>query len=112
MVRRIQGNNYSFEVVSKNEGKNFCFFIKAIDEVTGRFSCVNNLNAILSEFDVGIDDPRVEDSMWVVTKESAHHLEETGNQFLWDSSFLDYFERQLDEDRRLGEWENVISSIS
>jgi len=108
MIVGIEGRKYSFEVISENEDEDICFFIKAIDKHTGRFSCINNLNAILSEFNIGIDDPKIEDSMWVLTKEDARHLEKTAKQFLSDSSFLNYLEKQLDEDRMLGEWENQI----
>ena len=108
MITYIQGKKYNFEIVSQNKGQDFCFFIKAIDKHTRRFSCINNLNAILSEFHVGTDDPKVADSMWVVAKEDAHYLEKTAKQFLLDRLFLNYLEKQLDEDRTLGEWENKI----
>jgi hypothetical protein len=49
--------------------------------------------------------------MWVLTKEDARYLEKTARQFLSDPSFRDYFEKQLDEDRRLGEWENQITTL-
>jgi hypothetical protein len=108
MITIIEGEKYNYEIVSENEDEDFCFFIKAIDKLTGRFSCINNLNAILSEFNVGIDDPKIEDSMWVLTKENARHLEKTAKQFLSDPLFRDYLEKRLDEDRMLGEWENQI----
>lgn len=109
MITKIKEKKYSFEVISENEDENLCFFIKAIHKLTGRFSCINNLNAILSEFNIGIDDPKNEDSMWVVTKEDARHLEKTARQILSDPSFRDYLEKRLDEDRTLGEWENKIT---
>ncbi len=104
---RVQSEKYNFEIVSEDEDS--YFFIKAIDIHTGRYSCINNLNAILSEFNIGIDDPKVEDSMWVLTKEDACYLEKTAKQILSDPSFRDYLERQLDEDRMSGEWENKIT---
>ncbi|MCK4673841.1 hypothetical protein KAT67_07650 [candidate division WOR-3 bacterium] len=108
MITKIEGEKYNYEIVSKNEDEDLCFFIRAIDKLTGRFSCINNLNAILSEFNIGIDDPKVEDSMWVLTKEDVRYLRGTAKQFLSDPSFRNYLERQLDEDRTLGEWENKI----
>ena len=108
MITKIEGRKYGFEVISENEDEVFCFFIKAMDKLTGRYSCINNLNAILSEFNIGIDDPKIEDSMWVLTKEDACYLEKTAKQFLSDPSFRDYLEQQLDEDRMSGEWENKI----
>jgi len=109
MITKIKGRKYSFEVISENEDKDSCFFIKAIDKHTGRYSCINNLNAILSEFNIGIDDPKIEDSMWVLTRKDACYLEKTAKQILLDPLFRDYLERQLDEDRMLGEWENKIT---
>jgi len=109
MITEIEGEKYYYEIVSENEDEDLCFFIKAIHKLTGRFSCINDLNAILSEFNIGIDDPKVEDSMWLLTKENARHLEKTARQILSDQLFRDYLERQLDEDRMLGEWENKIT---
>jgi len=103
----IQGSKYNFDIVSQNEGNDFCFFIRAICKSTKRTSCINNLNPILSEFNVEVDDPKYQDSSWVVTKKEACNLEAKGNQFLSDSSFRDYIESRLDEDRAVGEWENV-----
>ena len=102
----IQGRKYNFEIVSQNGRNDFCFFIRAICKSTKRTSCINNLNAILSEFNVEVDDPKYHDSSWVVTKEEAYSLEVKGKQFLSDSSFRDYIEGCLDEDRVLSEWEN------
>lgn len=112
MITKIKGRKYCFEVISENEDEDLCFFIKAIDKLTGRYSCINNLNVILSEFNIGIDDPKIEDSMWVLTKEDTRHLEKTAKQFLSDSSFRNYLEKRLDEDRTLGEWENQIILIT
>ena len=109
MITKIEGEKYNYEIVSENEDEDICFFIKAIHKLTGRYSCINNLNAILSEFNIGIDDPKNEDSMWVLTKENACYLEKTARQILSDPSFRDYLEKWLDEDRILGEWENKIT---
>ena len=103
----IQGSKYDFEIVSQNKKNDFCFFIRAICKSTKRTSCINNLNIILSEFNVEVDDPKYQDSSWVVTKKEACNLEAKGNQFLSESSFRDYIESCLDEDRAVGEWENV-----
>lgn len=108
MITKIEGEKYNYEIASENEDEDFCFFIKAIHKRTGRYSCINNLNAILSEFNIGIDDPKVEDSMWPVTRKDARYLEKTAKHILSDPSFRDYLERQLDDDRTFGEWENQI----
>lgn len=107
MISLIQGKKYDFEIVSQNECSGFCFFIRATCKSTKRTSCINNLNPILSEFNVNLDDPKYHDSSWVVKKKEAYRLETEGKQFLSDFSFRDYIESCLDEDRALGEWENV-----
>jgi len=107
MIIFVQGRKYNFEIVSHNGRKDFCFFIRAICKSTKRTSCINNLNTILSEFNVELDDPKFLDSTWVVTREEAYNLEGKAKQFLSDSSFRDYIESHLDEDRALGEWENI-----
>jgi len=107
MISFIQGKKYDFEIVSQNGRNDFCFFIRAICNSTKRTSCINNLNTILSEFNVEVDEPKYQDSSWVVTKKEAYRLAAKGKQFLSDSSFRDYIESRLDEDRTLGEWENI-----
>lgn len=107
MISFIQGKKYDFEIVSQNGRDDFCFFIRAICKSTKRTSCINNLNTILSEFDVEVDEPKYQDSSWVVTKKEAYRLEAKCKQFLSASSFRDYIESRLDEDRTLGEWENI-----
>ena len=107
MTISIQGRKYNFEVVSQNERNDFYFFIRAICKSTKRVSCINNLNTILSEFNIEVDDPKFWDSTWVVTREEAYNLEGKAKQFLSDSSSRDYIESHLDEDRVLGEWETI-----
>ncbi|MHC1565862.1 MAG: hypothetical protein ACXQS6_06055 [Candidatus Syntropharchaeales archaeon] len=103
----VQGKKYDFEVVAEYEPPVFCFFIEAKCRTTGRFSCINNLNAVLSAFKIETDDPKTADSMWVVGKDEIDDFVDTAREFLSDSCFLDYLERCLDEDRMEGEWENV-----
>ena len=104
----IKGQKYNFEIASYNGKEDFCFFIRAICKSTRRFSCINNLNAILSVFEIDVNDPKVADSMWVVTESMVYKFVDIMRQFLSDVSCLNYLERQLDEDRTLGEWENVL----
>jgi hypothetical protein len=106
MITKINGSKYKFEIVSEKNEQDSCFFIKAKSMSTRRTSCINNLNPILSEFNISGDDPKAADSMWVVTKAEADYFKFVARQFLTDPSFLDYLERKLDEDRRFGEWEN------
>ncbi|MDH5684293.1 MAG: hypothetical protein OEZ20_07510 [candidate division WOR-3 bacterium] len=63
MITKISGSKYSFEIVSEKNEQNFSFFIKAKSKSTGRFSCINNLNAVLSELNVNVNDPKFSDSM-------------------------------------------------
>ena len=103
----IEGGKYSFNILLQREGGNYHFRLKATSKFTGRTSCINNLNAVLSEFGVDMDDPKVVDSSWIVVREEAQYYMDTATQFLFDRVFLDYLEERLDEDRMLGEWENV-----
>jgi hypothetical protein len=107
MITMISGRKYNFQIVSQREGLDYSFFIRAESKSSGKTSCINNLNAILSEFGIGMEDPKVADSTWMVNKEEAQYFSDTATQFLSDIAFLDYIERKLDEDRMLGEWENV-----
>lgn len=102
------GKKYNFEIGLYNGDGRFCFFIRAICTSTRRFSCINNLNVILSVFEIDVNDPKVADSMWIVTKNEIYKFVDIIQQFLSDSSCLNYLERQIDEDRELGEWENVL----
>ncbi len=108
MIITIEGEKYIFEIISQRQGRCFCFFIRAKNKDNYRTSCINNLNPILSEFNIDKDDPKVMDSTWVVTKEEAQYLTNIAKQFLSDKSYLNYIEGKLDEDRMLGEWENVL----
>lgn len=105
-MNTIFGSKYRFEIVSY-ETVTDCFFIRAKCKFTGRFSCINNLNPILSKFNIDMNDAKAEDSMWRVTKSEAQNYVAIAKEFLSDTSFLTYLEDQLDEDRRLGEWENI-----
>jgi len=106
-VITVQGKKYDFKVVAKYEPPAFCFFIEAECRATGRFSCINNLNTVLSAFNIKIDGPKAAESMWVVTKDEIDDFIDTAREFLSDSYFLNYLERRLDEDRMEGEWENA-----
>jgi len=108
MKIQIQGNNYNYKIISNNNTEITCFCIKAICKPTDRFSCINNLNTVLSELNVDIEDPKYEDSSWTVTEKEAKNFYKTSYQFLTDPGFVEYLEKRLDEDRMCGEWENMI----
>jgi len=100
MEKIIDGKKYSFHVV--NDGQKF--FIKAICKMSGRYSCINNINAILSELKISQDNFHYYDSKWVTDK--SHHFYKNTINLLSDKSSLGYIEDKLDEDRFYGEWEN------
>ena len=102
----INGGKYIIEVLTRSVNFNeylFCINAKCIH--TGLFSSINNLNAILSELDIGIDDPLVEDSSWIVKKDDVIKYKQIIESSLSDPIYLKYLEKQLDLDRELSEWE-------
>ena len=99
----VEGKKYRLEVFSRDSG----FAIRAICKSSRRYSCINNLNTILSELGVDPEDPKFEDSWWELpTIEEAEELTDHAKELLRDRKFLFYLEGKLDEDRSYGEWEN------
>lgn len=117
MVKNINmilysGLNYNYEVVLETVGSERNFYIRAIDIQTGRYSSINNLNMILNELYVDIENPRYHDSLWSVEASEIYRLRDTAVSLLSDLNFIRYLEDHLDEDRRCGEWENLIGRIN
>jgi len=108
MVKRIRGNRYYFEI-EERRGE---FKILAVDRETRRCSSICNLNAMLANLGVnygsGRGSSRFEDSSWLITPEGARRLFERAVSCLSDKEFRAYIERNLDDDRSAGEWENVF----
>ena len=102
----IKGGRYTFEIISDERNEYSCFFIRAKHKPSGRISYINNMNVILSELNVGIDDSKVEDSTWIVSKSEGQNFANIIKQSLSDGQFFMYLERMLDKDIELGEWEN------
>ena len=98
----IKGQNYNFHVVANR----IRFYIKAIHLVSLRFSFINNLNAILSEFNISIDDKKVSESQWLISKKRGKLFFKKTMKFLSDKTYRGYLEKKLDDDRKYGEWEN------
>jgi hypothetical protein len=96
----IQGRRYIFKI----ESENCIFSIKAQCKSTKRYSYINNLNVVLSEFRIDIDNPKIAESTWEVREDEVSSLVNTAKAFLADTAFLPYVEKQLDLDRELGEW--------
>ncbi len=107
MIIKIAGIKYNFQIVSEKEGCDYSFFIRAEDNCSRKTSCINNLNAILSMFQIKGNDPQSAESMWIVNRKKRQYLVKSAKESLSDSSFLEYLERRVDEDREAGEWENT-----
>jgi len=108
MMQKITGRKYKFEVGYVNGDSNTMkFFIKAICKKTKRYSCICNLNTILSEYRTSIKNiSQMIDSTWIVKKSLCPKLVKNTRELLFDKEYLKYLERHLDYDRQLGEWEN------
>jgi hypothetical protein len=98
----IKGQNYNFCIVA-NRGQ---FYIEALHLASFRFSFINNLNAILSALNIGIDDKKVSESQWFISKKQSGLFFEKAKKFLLSENNRGYIERKLNEDREYGEWEN------
>ena len=106
-IKRYIGDKYLFEVESTPIAKGFAFVITAIDRSSGKRSHVNNLNGILSEFDLDEDDPRTEESDWWVSTREIDQFQVRAGEMLRSKYMLKQIESTLDEDRMLGEWSNT-----
>ncbi len=102
----VKGRNYNFCIIADQSR----FYIKASHVASLRFSFINNLNAILSEFDVSMNDKRISESQWIVSKRESNLFFGITEEFLSDRKLRDYLERKLDEDRECGEWENILKT--
>lgn len=98
----IKGQNYNFCVVADRFG----FYIKALHLASSRFSFINNLNAVLSEFNIDTDDKKVSESQWIISEKQNGFFFQKAIKLLWNKNSRDYIERKLNEDRKCGEWEN------
>jgi len=107
----VDGKRYNFKIVSEVFGDEVEFYIRAICKFTKRTSCINNLNAVLSELigDNETDNPKYYDSSWTVTKKEAKKFMRIANNFLNCDRFMMYLEKKLDDDREEGEWENIVT---
>ncbi|MDA2936411.1 hypothetical protein MYX06_04305 [Patescibacteria group bacterium AH-259-L05] len=98
----IKGQNYNFYIVADR----IKFYIEVIHVVSSRFSFINNLNAVLSEFNIDMDDEKVSESQWLVSKRQNKLLFKKATELLLSRTYRDYLEKKLDEDRECGKWEN------
>lgn len=98
----IKGQNYNFCVVADG----WRFYIRALHLASLRSSFINNLNAILSEFNISVNNKKVSESQWVTSERQSCLFFRKATKFLLSKISRDYIERKLDEDRECGEWEN------
>ena len=98
----IKGQNYNFYIIADG----MKFYIKALHLTSSRFSFINNLNAVLSEFDISADDKKVSESQWLISKKQSGLFFEKAKKILLSENNRGYIERKLNEDRECGEWEN------
>lgn len=103
MIKKIRGKKYNFYITRKG-GE---FSIKAICLSSGRYSFINNLNLILSEFAISGDESNYCDSWWIISENKAVKFEKIAAEILSDKKFRIYLEEKLDQDRQCGEWENT-----
>ena len=111
MKRIYPGYHYSFVIESEQYQGKYSFSINAIHKKSGRYSCINTLNQILSEFEIGNDDVRSGESEWLLTKGELNSFTKIASSLFGKKSVLQFLDSKLDEDRTCGEWENIKSII-
>ena len=102
MEKIIKGQNYNFCIVADRVK----FYIEAVHIASLRFSFINNLNTVLSEFNINIDNGKASKSQWLVSKKQSKLFFKKAVKFLSNKPFRNYIEKKLNEDRKYGEWEN------
>ncbi len=106
MKRNYSGRKYSFEVEFEPHRSRFLFTITAIHKKSRRYSVINTLNPILSEFGIETDNVRQEQSEWELTKKEVQTFRERASAIFTCKDYLRLLDQKLDEDRECGEWEN------
>jgi hypothetical protein len=105
MQLKFNGAKYRFTI--NHDKRRHLFWIAAIQMKSKRTSNLLNLNPILSEFNVKESDRRrLTESTWRTRRDSVSLIRRSKELFS-SSCFRKYLEATLDEDRSLGEWENV-----
>jgi len=112
MKRSFGGRKYDYQIMLDDDARLCGFSILAICKQTGRCSSINNLNQMLSELDVNPDNPKYEDSAWVLPAKEAKRLYRKVVSIFSIPSFPEFLERFLDDDRSCGEWENVYNPMT
>ena len=108
-VESFDGITYKFMIIMGTTGRRRIFSICAIDKETGHFSSVNNLNTIISLFEVDSEKARYEDSSWNLSSKECEKFRIIAMDAIKDNHFKHYLEEKLDADRNCGEWENIVN---
>lgn len=103
----VRGKRYHFLITTFHTE----FYIQAVHATSFRYSYINNLNVLLSLLGIEQNDNRVAEGQWILpSKRMANKYYQKAIDGFSDAKFLSYLEGSLDEDRRIGEWENTLSS--
>ena len=105
MIRKYTGVKYSYEVEFNRFQDKYLFSITAIHKQSRRYSCINSLNQILSDFSIGTRNNDATE--WTVASDELELLKKKLKTYLVQSYSRDYLETRLDEDRSCGEWEKI-----
>lgn len=111
MKKVINGKKYLFVIYLYKCRNDYCFYIEAVHKQRLVHSFINNLNCILSEFGIEGDDKRAPESQWDSSKKEAIKFFKMAKDFLSDKWFRDYIEKQLNLDRKLGEWNPISTKL-
>lgn len=101
----VEGERYSFNLV-EDEG---VFYVRAIDKRTKRCAFVNNLEPLLARLRAvagKVAAPRFKYSWWYVNAEDGNRLFAKALESFASKDFVANLERELDEDRKLEEWQD------
>jgi len=107
MKTHINGFRFKYEVTSTPWHSRCLFSIKAIHKSSRRSSTINNVNQILSDFNISETDKNFVESDWELSKKKATYFVKKAKELFSDRNYLKFLEKRLDEDRAEGEWENV-----
>lgn len=107
MKQTIQGGGYEFIInCYKHKGK-YCFYIEAISLKKQTHSFINNMNCILSELNTDINNKKTGESQWNISEKKAKLFFTKAIDFISNSNYRNYLEKNLNVDRELGEWNNI-----
>lgn len=107
MKKIINGKDYRFIINCLNSSKDSFFYIEAQHKKNRSHSFINNVNCILSGLDVDIYDKKFWESEWIITKRQSEKFFKIAVDFLADQDYISYIEKELDLDRKLGEWNKL-----